>query len=260
MTLTIPLFSLLTLLYGVLVHCILTNATDIVPSSVQPGPSVAQFVSSKDGFGMDGPKVHPINGSSYDWWYFDAVASDGLSSVVINFYTAAPGGFPFPFDSPNSSVVLASVSGSFANGSLFDIGSVQGTSATIETAGDGSSGTWQNTGFAWSGNTQATEYAITVDSAETGIKGSVTLQSVGGLQSHVQFPTANSTRMLTSFAGRSTALSLLTWSARRTHGSHARSWMGECSPGCKRHHRSGNTRISLAIQRSGIPRQGASKQ
>ncbi|KAL1962236.1 hypothetical protein VTN77DRAFT_9892 [Rasamsonia byssochlamydoides] len=169
------LLSTIILISSLFIPSSLATTTVVVPSSVQPGPSVPQFVSNATG--LDGPKVHPINGSAYDWWYFDAVAVDGLSSVVVVFYTAAEDGFPFPFSSGNSSVVLASLQGSFANGSLFEI-SVQATSGIIDTVGNGSRGQWENTGFAWSSNAQATEYKLTFDSADAGIKGSISLQSV----------------------------------------------------------------------------------
>ncbi|KAE8147054.1 hypothetical protein BDV25DRAFT_143109 [Aspergillus avenaceus] len=33
--------------------------------------------------GFDSPKVQAGNASSYDWWYFDAIGADGVSSNVV---------------------------------------------------------------------------------------------------------------------------------------------------------------------------------
>ncbi|KAF8123814.1 hypothetical protein K438DRAFT_2003179 [Mycena galopus ATCC 62051] len=45
-----------------------------IPSTIQNGTSTAVFTSAASGF--DAPKVQPINGSVFDWWYFDVVSTD----------------------------------------------------------------------------------------------------------------------------------------------------------------------------------------
>jgi hypothetical protein len=71
----------------------LSNSVDVYPNSVNTGNSVAQFTSGVTGF--DGPKVSSLNGTSYDWWYFDAVSSTSNASIVLVFYIATDAGFPF---------------------------------------------------------------------------------------------------------------------------------------------------------------------
>jgi hypothetical protein len=41
------------------------QAIDFIPAAIQAGPSEGQFVSSARGF--DASKIHPVNGSAYDW-------------------------------------------------------------------------------------------------------------------------------------------------------------------------------------------------
>lgn len=61
-------------------------AIELVPAKISTVDSIAQFVSTSDG--LDGPKVKPINDTVFDWWYFDAIAADGLTSLVITFFTS----------------------------------------------------------------------------------------------------------------------------------------------------------------------------
>ena len=64
----------------------------VVPAMVSTLPTTALFTSSS--FGFDGPKAHPINLTTYDWWYFDAVSADAMQSIVVVFFTVSP---PFTF-------------------------------------------------------------------------------------------------------------------------------------------------------------------
>ena len=58
---------------------------------IHPKPeNVTSNVEFKySGTGLDAPKVEPVNTTTFDWWYFDAVSSDlasaDLSSVVAKF-------------------------------------------------------------------------------------------------------------------------------------------------------------------------------
>ena len=54
----------------------------------KPGAAKVQFTSDK--WGLDAPKVLDANSTVFDWWYFDAVASDLSVGVVANVYTAMP--------------------------------------------------------------------------------------------------------------------------------------------------------------------------
>src|SRR3954452_10827676 len=85
----LPILSML----WVLTQNVLSTETLVVPNIIQTGTSNAQFVSGISG--LDGPKVRPNNATTFDWWYFDAVSKDGLSSIVVVFYLSTDLGFPF---------------------------------------------------------------------------------------------------------------------------------------------------------------------
>lgn len=55
--------------------------TEIIPPAVVNGSSSAIFTSTSDG--LDGPKITPVNSTSWDWWYFDVVSADAQSSAVL---------------------------------------------------------------------------------------------------------------------------------------------------------------------------------
>jgi hypothetical protein len=144
-----------------------------VPAAIQDGPSQGQFISS--GNGLDSPKIHPVNGSAYDWWYFDAVSDDAKASLVIVFYTASPAGFPaasFP-----STVDSITIDAEFPNGTSF-AASIPASSATIVTVGDGTTGIFEGTGSGWTSTPDMTRYLLTVDAPSFGIKGTFQLDSV----------------------------------------------------------------------------------
>ncbi|KAJ6617202.1 hypothetical protein B0H10DRAFT_1914609 [Mycena sp. CBHHK59/15] len=144
-----------------------------IPSTVQNGTSHAQFTSSSTG--LDAPKVQPINGSAFDWWYFDVVSADptNLASVVVTFFTSSQPAFPLL--APSSFITVARIWVSFPNGTLFSAAS-DADGATVISDGDNSSGTWNGTGFSWmnipSGN------FIVIDAPDLGVKGTISLQSI----------------------------------------------------------------------------------
>jgi hypothetical protein len=73
---------------------------------------------------------------------------------------------------------VASISGSFSNGTLFSA-TTEGESATVTTGHDASSaGVWHNTGFSWS-SPRPSEYSITIDAPQIGVKGTIQFKSVG---------------------------------------------------------------------------------
>jgi hypothetical protein len=73
----------------------------IIPS--QPADAITETQWTSNASGFDFPKNTPINSTSYDWWYFDAVSSptfglgpDGAleqPSVAFTFYTTGADGF-----------------------------------------------------------------------------------------------------------------------------------------------------------------------
>jgi hypothetical protein len=149
------------------------QAIDFIPAAIQAGPSEGQFVSSARGF--DAPKIHPVNGSAYDWWYFDAISDDAKASLVLVFYTASPAGFPaasFP-----STINSITIDAEFPNGTGF-AASIPASSATIVTVGDGTTGIFEGTGSGWTSTPDMTRYLVTVDAPSFGIKGTFGLDSV----------------------------------------------------------------------------------
>ena len=139
-------------------------------------PSIVEF--TYPGIGFDGPKVKPVNTTTFDWWYFSAISSDiadgDLSSAVVTFYDATPGGFAAL--SNKTTKLEVSLTGSFKDGTPFGIDAFPAT-AVVVTEGDGSAGRWSNYG-SWTsfGNLQTWE--ISFQDAEQGVKGSMTLDSV----------------------------------------------------------------------------------
>ncbi|KAK3614061.1 hypothetical protein LTR56_027507 [Elasticomyces elasticus] len=69
--------------------------TTYLNSTILTAPSTAEFTHPGTGFG--GPKIHPANGTDFDWWYFDAVSSalleGDLSRVIIVSYTLSQTAF-----------------------------------------------------------------------------------------------------------------------------------------------------------------------
>ncbi|KAF4459989.1 hypothetical protein FALBO_13248 [Fusarium albosuccineum] len=61
-------------------YCPLLSGIHTYPADIQGGQAQSQQVSCSTGF--DGPKVDMLNGPSYDFWYFEAVAYDGQSEVI----------------------------------------------------------------------------------------------------------------------------------------------------------------------------------
>jgi hypothetical protein len=144
-----------------------------VPAAIEDGPSQGEFISHSSG--LDAPKIRPMNGSAYDWWYFDAVSDDAKASLVVVFYTASPTGFPaasFP-----STVDSITIDAEFPNGTSFAV-SIPASSATIVTVGDGTTGVFEGAGSGWTSTPDMTRYLLTVDAPDFGIKGTFQLDSV----------------------------------------------------------------------------------
>ncbi|KAJ6502374.1 hypothetical protein C8R45DRAFT_1051388 [Mycena sanguinolenta] len=147
-----------------------------LPGTVSNGTSQAQFISGATG--LNAPKVHPINASAYDLWYFDVVSTDPNSkaSVVVVFFDTAPG--TFPFVAPSNTTLTASLTISFPNGTLASIGlgSEPANDATIVADGNGSSGDWNGSGFSWTYNVGSGAYDVFIDSPQLDVKGQIHFQ------------------------------------------------------------------------------------
>ena len=60
---------------------------ELVPAKTSTSHnSLVQFISGTNS--LDGPKIGPVNDTVFDWWYFDAVAADGETSIVVTFFTS----------------------------------------------------------------------------------------------------------------------------------------------------------------------------
>jgi hypothetical protein len=123
-----------------------------IPSTVQDGASKVHFdiqtsastLDIETLFSLDAPKLDSINGSVFDWWYFDAVSETNPEDcLVITFFSSTVAAFPF-LDANQTSILTAWIWASFANGTVF-ADYVPATMATL-TGVDGShtdsSGDW----------------------------------------------------------------------------------------------------------------------
>jgi hypothetical protein len=158
-----------------LLHQVFSNSINTYPNTVNVGNSVAQFISGSTG--LDGPKVTPNNGTSYDWWYFDAISAENNCSIVIVFYIATNMGFPFLL--PGSALSIDFFA-TFENGTtiFFPINNQPSGETIVMTDGNGSAGYWNSTGAQWVGSANMSNYVITINSPTLGIKGSLLLNSV----------------------------------------------------------------------------------
>jgi hypothetical protein len=192
-----------------------------IPSKTQKGNSKAQFdiqtsastLGTETLFTLDAPQLDLINGSVFDWWYFDAVSgANADDSLVITFFSSSATAFPF-LDRNQSSVLTAWLWASFANGTVFT-DYVPATLATV-TGADGthtqSSGDWSSTGFSWAALADdQTKYEIVVASDQMQVQGRFTLTSVRAIMQQ-KIP-----QLLICFAESSTSSSLWDSSGKDT--------------------------------------------
>ncbi|WVQ94287.1 hypothetical protein IAU59_001366 [Kwoniella sp. CBS 9459] len=118
----------------------------------------------------DRPYNYPHNLTSYEWWYFDAVASDGLSSIVIQ---------PIVLGPPLGNGTQLRIQLVFPNGSSIyrKIDYKVGKPMYVSTKGDGSSGVIGGGDASWVGQPDLSEYALKLDLLDEEISGTVTLLS-----------------------------------------------------------------------------------
>lgn len=165
-----------------------------IDSTVTNATSSIQF--TYPGTGFDGPKVRPVNTTTFDWWYFDAVSKDlpsgDLSSVAIVFYDASFEGFELLDHKPTK--LQCSITGTFSNGSIFGQ-DVYPAEATVVTVGDSSGGKWgANTG--WSSSPDMKYWEIRFEDEAVGIKGCMKLESIAPAHLPCGAPKAGDTEML----------------------------------------------------------------
>ncbi|OKP11089.1 hypothetical protein PENSUB_3459 [Penicillium subrubescens] len=115
-----------------------------------------------------------VNPSVFDWWYFDAVSvSDPRESLMVIFFTTTAAAFPW-LPSNESSVLIAYLWVSFANGTIFEE-YVPATIATVaggEDASSPSSGNWSSTGLSWAASQDdLSQYEVIISSKQMQAKG-----------------------------------------------------------------------------------------
>ncbi|KAJ5092646.1 hypothetical protein NUU61_007516, partial [Penicillium alfredii] len=155
-----------------------------IPSDAQNRTSIARFnlqvsntLSTEDRLSLDAPQVDVINGSVFDWWYFDAVSdTNSRESLVVTFFTSSAVAFPF-LDATESSIFIAYLWASFTNGSTF-AAFVPATVATVSGrhgARTPSSGQWASTGFSWTAPKEdLSQYEVRIASGKMQVEGRFT--------------------------------------------------------------------------------------
>ncbi|EME38992.1 hypothetical protein DOTSEDRAFT_75627 [Dothistroma septosporum NZE10] len=130
------------------------------------------------GYGLDAPRVTPINGTSSDWWYFHVFSLNGdgdVSSVNFNFYTTSPGGYPLLQN--NATKLDLEIFGSFPNGTSYWANEYPDT-AEVFTAGGSSKGRWGSYG-SWTSSPDAKYWQLDFDMPSSELTGSVKIYSNG---------------------------------------------------------------------------------
>jgi hypothetical protein len=150
------------------------GTVDVISGQPSTGPSVVQFDSASSGF--DGPKVQNLNDTTFDLWYFDVVSYDLDATAVIVFFTAEPDAL-FPGAVDLGTADYAEIFVTTSDGVDF-VTAVGADSLTVVTSGDGSSGTLDGDGAAWTGSPDMSQYTVTVNAPLQGIVGTLSLQAV----------------------------------------------------------------------------------
>lgn len=148
----------------------------IEQDTVSKGQSTVELISSGKPF--DGPKVTPINSTTFDWWYFDVVDKNASQSLTVAFYSASNTALAFLPEL--ESLNFVHVSGILPNGTRF-VSVIPAKDSPVRTVGEGSSGSWEGTGFNWKGSPSLDHYDIKANDASVGYKGVMKLKSVRNL-------------------------------------------------------------------------------
>ncbi|EKM52035.1 uncharacterized protein PHACADRAFT_150957 [Phanerochaete carnosa HHB-10118-sp] len=146
---------------------------DIISGAPASGQSKVHLTSSATGF--DAPKALPINGSSFDWYYFDIISEDSRSSIFLAFFLAPISSLwdnlpVFP------TAVWTDAFISLPDGSALNL-DAGGNDLIVMTTVNGSSGTLNGTGWGWAGVPDMSFYEVIIDSPETGVQGTLTFKS-----------------------------------------------------------------------------------
>lgn len=171
------IFLLYSCLQGIFITCLdqlgpISLTT--IPGVTVNSPSQVQFESGD--FYLDGPKVHPINRTVFEWWYFDVVSYDLRSSVVVTFFTGNPlSNTTGPPLAPN----YIQITVSFPNGTDIQI-ELPAEQVTIVSVSNGSSGQYEGAGD-WIGSPDLSQYALRLYAPSRGVFGQIFFTSVSSL-------------------------------------------------------------------------------
>ncbi|KAL8283570.1 hypothetical protein RQP46_005673 [Phenoliferia psychrophenolica] len=146
-----------------------------IPNAVSTLPSHALFTSSSTAF--DGPKVFPINSSTYDWWYFDVVSHDAQSACTVVFIAGPESAFPVGGQDNGSTHVQITLTSPGVSEVYKSIHFVA-QEAIVSTHGDGASGNWNGTGFSFAGAPDLGAYRVNIAAPAYGIKGTLQFKSL----------------------------------------------------------------------------------
>ena len=168
--------TLLWALIGLTPHYGQKRATTI-PNSLQSGPSHVQYISDVN---LDAPKVHPINRTSFNFWYFDAVSLDSNASFTIVFDTSTGQAIAQPDNNNIGSVIVWAL---FPNGTVFATDAFA-TETVVTVEGQGSSAVFNGTGASFKEKPDLSRYEVKLDAPKMGIEGNVVFYSVGSSFGH----------------------------------------------------------------------------
>lgn len=166
-----------------------SNGIHEVPSIVHNGPSTPHFeletltstLEAKNLLSLDAPQLDFINGSVFDWWYFDAVSENNPDeSLVLTFFSSTASAFPF-LAANQSSILTVWIWASFANGTIFAdyVPATVARLTGVDGASTTASGNWFPTGFGWQASTDPQfKYEVTIASEKLQVHGKFTLTSV----------------------------------------------------------------------------------
>ncbi|KAJ0419576.1 hypothetical protein BJY00DRAFT_313958 [Aspergillus carlsbadensis] len=151
----------------------------VVPAHHGPdSESHVQWISTDSGF--DAIKVHPINITSYDWWYFDSVqgVDAGLgnqASISVTIRNSGQNG-ALPNDFPTDNFI--NIDMAWPNGSTHSWILMAGDAIISTPEGaDGTSGVWEGSGVSFVGAPGMSWYTVYINAPDEGIVGSLYIES-----------------------------------------------------------------------------------
>ncbi|KAF2494792.1 hypothetical protein BU16DRAFT_445564, partial [Lophium mytilinum] len=121
----------------------------------------------------DGPHTDLINSTAIEWWYFDASSMEGDQAIAVWWMTSNPAAIGLNFTSSNWFIFHSR----FKDGTSYDT-FIPADEVIIKTTGDGSSGLYTGAGSSWSGTPDMSDYSMSFDIRDEGIKGEVQITRV----------------------------------------------------------------------------------